>query len=199
MLQGTWITGLAAAAPVLKAGAGGDTSGTRPNWAAIYAPPGKPTSRSPTGWDRSEPSGDRGPLHPRAVGSLSHRIVGIRIHTYPVLCKTHTGRWKGPRPSDLASSQICWWCSQSVSPQKTWRSHKRWRWRPWWNALPPDIPTYPGHPKDREGLRTPGVPEPPLPGSPADGLPILISGDCMAYDARKSGRHGDDPAGGTVP
>ena len=57
----------------------------------------------------------------------------------------------------------------------------------------------PGDPKTRHDLSTLGVPGPPLPGPPADSLPFPRAGYCMSHDARKIGRHGDEPAGGTVP
>ena len=64
---------------------------------------------------------------------------------------------------ELASSQIWWWCSQSVSPQNTWRSHKRWIRRPWWHTSPPDIPTYPQTPQVHKGSPYPGRPWNPSP------------------------------------
>ena len=67
------------AAAVPKTGAGGDACGARPNWSAIAVYPGKPTSRSPTGRERSEPRVDQGPSHQRAAASPRHRIVGGRL------------------------------------------------------------------------------------------------------------------------
>ena len=83
-LRGTRRTGLAAAATVPKSVAGRDMSGSRPNWAAISASPGKPTSRSPSGQERSDPSRYRSPLRQRAAASLRHRIVGGRLRASPV-------------------------------------------------------------------------------------------------------------------
>ena len=61
------------------------------------------------------------------------------------------------------------------------------------NRLPPDTP------RNRESICNPGLPVPPLPSPPTDGLPFPGSGNRVAYDVRKSRYHGDDLAGGTVP
>ena len=85
-----------------------------------------------------------------------------------------------------ASYQLPWWCSNSGLPHKTWQFPKRRIWRPWLRApIRTSLPT-PVTPKDREGLRSPGVPVLPLPGSPADGIHIPSAGDPMAYDAQKA-------------
>ena len=54
------------------------------------------------------------------------------------------------------------------------------------------------HTKDGYGLRTAGLPCPPLPGAPADGIQITVAFDRVAHDALKGQRDGDHPAGGTV-
>ena len=65
--------------------------------------------------------------------------------------------------------------------------------RPWASA-----PT-PMDPKTRQGLHTLGVSGLPLPGTSAGVLTFTGPGNCVAHYARKRGRHGYDPAGGTVP
>ena len=55
-----------------------------------------------------------------------------------------------------------------------------------------------GHLKAKEGLRTLDVPCPPLPGAPADGLPIPVSFDRVEHDSHEGQQDADDPAGGTV-
>ena len=57
----------------------------------------------------------------------------------------------------------------------------------------------PAYPKNREGLRTPGVPGPPLPSPPTDDPPFPGAGDRVTYDSRKIRCHGDDPTVSTVP
>ena len=57
----------------------------------------------------------------------------------------------------------------------------------------------PGNPKTQQSIHTPGVPGPPFPVPPADGLPFFGACNCLAHDICKIRRHGDDPAGCTVP
>ena len=59
-LWGAQRRGLAAAAPVPRAGAGGDASGTRLIWAAIDASLGKPKTKSPACIDKLGTSGECG-------------------------------------------------------------------------------------------------------------------------------------------
>ena len=54
-------------------------------------------------------------------------------------------------------------------------------------------------PKTRHSLSNQDVTGPPLPCQPADGLPFLDAGYCMAHDALKRQHHGYNSAGGTVP
>ena len=55
------------------------------------------------------------------------------------------------------------------------------------------------HPTAREGIHTTVLPCPPLPGAPADGLPIPIASNLIAHDARKGQHGGDDPTSVTFP
>ena len=64
----------------------------------------------------------------------------------------------------------------------------------------------PGHPRlppDTPRTYRVSIPRaslaPLLPSPPADGLHFPVTGDRVAYDARKIQRHGDDPVGSTVP
>ena len=67
MLWGAWRRDLAEAVPVPKDGACRDASGARPNWSSISASPGKTTSRSIAGQERSDPSVEKGLLCKRGV------------------------------------------------------------------------------------------------------------------------------------
>ena len=130
------------------------------------------------------------------------RILWGTQFVTPVLCKTHPGGQKCPLlrkgHSNWPPHRYGGGAARVYHPRRLGGTTSGGDRFPGGTPRPQTSPPTPRHPKDREGIRIPGVPEPPLTGSPADGPPILFSGDRVSYDARKSRRHGDDPAGGTV-
>ena len=79
-LRGARRRGLAAAAPATMASAGRDASSARPNWAAIAASPGNPTTNPPAGIKKSVTSGEWGASRQRLSLSLRRRIIVIWTH-----------------------------------------------------------------------------------------------------------------------
>ena len=75
-LQGAQRRGLAAAAPVLRSGTSRDARGAHPNWDAIAAPPGKPTTNSPVVLKKSKSSVEWGTLRQILASSPRRQIIG---------------------------------------------------------------------------------------------------------------------------